>query len=158
MTGLQIQYRIANLHEKRFFLQDAPSLTAETIRAETTYNVGVDVSLERETNHIIIAFDLRLFPKTQEEITLLHYAASMSFEVYGFEMMFEGVDRPSVPTALVQPLLAATYSTFRGIIYARCGGSLLREAILPLADSRSFLNEEAITTGPLVVKDLPEIE
>lgn len=155
MGNVEIQYRIANLREKRFFIQEASSLTIETLRAETAYKINLDSSLERDTNHVVITFDMRLSPKDRSETTLLHYVASMSYEVHGFEMMLEGMEKPSIPTIVMQSLISATYSTFRGIIYARCGGSLLREAILPLADPRLFINQEEIITGPLIAKDLP---
>lgn len=150
MDTVQIQYRIADLKEKRFFIQEAPNLDASTIRSTTTFIVNNDISLDALSGHIIIQFDFRLVPRNNHNTTFLHYVASLNYEIGGFELMVEGTENPSIPTQVMEALIAASYSTFRGSIYSRCGASILRHAILPMSDPSMFLKNTPIIKAPLV--------
>ena len=153
MDTIQIQYRIADIRERRFFIQEVSNIEASTIRSITTFIVKHDISLDPDSGHVVIQFDFRLVPRSNHDTTYLHYVASLSYELGGFELMVEGADSPSIPTLVMEALIGAAYSTFRGSIYSRCGASILRHAILPISDPSMFLKNTPVVKAPLVPKE-----
>ena len=147
-----IQIRVADIHEGRFFIQQSTELTLENLRQETAYQIQAEPALVNETEQVAIAFDVKLVLKKKPDTVLLHYVANVSFEVGGFELSQSKTEPASIPTEIMHTLVAASYSTLRGLLYARCGGSILRHAILPLHDPAAFLKNQKQIKGPLVPK------
>ncbi|MBH8567562.1 hypothetical protein KB206_01605 [Microvirga sp. STS02] len=150
--NVTVQIRIADIHEGRFFIQNSTELTVENIRQETAYQIQAEPALVSETEHIAIVFDVKMILKKKPDTVLMHYVANVSFEVGGIELSQNKTEPASIPTEIMYTLVAATYSTVRGLIYARCGGSILRHALLPLQDPSGFLKNQKQVKGLLIPK------
>jgi hypothetical protein len=137
----QIKYRIANIKEKFFSIQEDHNLIASTIRSETTYAIDVSTHFDPDAGLISISFDFKLVPRQNRETMLVHYAANMNYEIIGYDLSTENSESITLPAEIMSSVVGATYSTFRGIIYSRCGNSILRESIVPLINPSFFLDK-----------------
>ena len=148
-----VQVRIADIRESRFFIQHSTEVTAENIRQEASYQIQADTAVVDETENVAIIFDVRLILKKKPDVVLMHFVSTMSYELAGFEMSHGDANKASIPTEVMQMLVAAAYSTCRGLVYARCGESILRHAIMPLHDPMVFLKSHKTIKAPLVAKN-----
>jgi hypothetical protein len=151
-SKVEVQFRIEGIYETRFFMQESPGLEPDTVRQETAYQIEVATAVLDETEHIAVAFDIRLVLKKKPEVTLLHYMANMRYEVGGVEFLSDVPGKANIPTEIMHTLLATAYSTLRGVLYTRSAGSMLRNAILPLHDPAEFLKKYKKTQSNLIAK------
>ena len=121
--------------------------------------VGVNIEISPEEQLLTIRMRLELRPRLNVENAkkpspLLTYEGKISYHVKGIKLQEKIKDDDiSLPKELVLTALATTYSTFRGVVYSKCGSSTLRHVSLPMIGVDSLFN--------LVVKkgaDKPNIE
>ncbi len=137
----QLKYRIANIKEKRFFINEDHNLSVSTIRSETTYAIDINTYFDVSKGLMSIGFDFKLLLRHEKETILMQYVASMEYEVIGHDISADNIESMNLPIEIVSMMVSSTYSTFRGIIYSRCGNSILRESIVPLTNPSFFLDK-----------------
>jgi hypothetical protein len=150
MSSINVQVRIAETTEPRFFLQALPLfLTAENVRKETVFQIGVGVVQIIETEQVAVLVDTKIVLRSNHDTILMHSITKVTYDIGGVDLSANSVDvdHASVPVEVVQLLVATAYSTVRGIIYVRCAGSLLQKLSLPLTDPMAFLDKGRIIEG-----------
>lgn len=155
MAESPVQISILGLEDKIFAFNTPEDVSPQAL-GPLDLKLNLRVSFDADEEVVALFVDLRtshLRPTEAQPdrlVRLIHYAGDMHFRVRGGREAFVDPDTTGqfrLPRDLVVSLLATTFSTFRGIVYARLGTSELRHLILPLLDPEHALPD----TGTYVI-------
>jgi hypothetical protein len=151
MADSTIQLSVFGIEDKVFsFHTPASSLEPDDI-GPLSLKLALQVRFAEDEELLTLRLDIRMFyrpsaPEPEQRpkrVRLLRYVGEMHFLVRGGRQQFADPDAPGeflVPRTLVSSLLATTFSTFRGIVYARLGGHEMRYMVLPLLQPDKVLD------------------
>lgn len=139
MNENTVQSRIHSIRVLRFHLEEPekPPEAGENFIVNTRLTTGINK--EEKKLRITIEVDIR---QSEESPALVSVATEMVFELKGdvvFITSTKGND--ALPAAILNPLASVAYSTTRGILFAKTGGSSLATLILPLTPITDLTNQ-----------------
>jgi len=152
MDNSSIQISVVGLDDKIFSFNTPPDDISPEGLGPVGLKLAIQVRFDVEGEVITIRLDIRTFyhkpvhELPDKEIRLVRYVGEMHFRVRGAKKQFADPNEEGeflLPRDLVASLLATTFSTFRGIIYAKLGGNEMRSMLLPLMEADQALQGES---------------
>lgn len=149
MADTAIQFSVLGISDKIFSFNTPPDPSPEVL-GKLDLKLAVETLFEPAAEVVTIRLDIRTFYKQgipeqpTKQIRLIRYLGEMHFHAQGARDQFADPGQAGeflLPRQFVATLLAITFSTCRGIVYARLGGSEIRHMILPLVQPMQVLEK-----------------
>lgn len=103
------------------------------------YKIGVEHKISIENRLVIVITTIDIIHEDQET-RLASLRASCIFEIANFEDFLNlETQQVSIPDLIVVTLNSVSLSTIRGIMFSQFKGTFLHNAILPVIDPKSFI-------------------
>lgn len=116
----------------------------EPLPVQTTFhfNIGVEQKISFENKLIIAIVSVEIMHE-DHETRLASLKASCIFEIANFEDFINKESQQlSIPDTIVVTLNSISLSTVRGIMFSQFKGTFLHNAILPIIDPKSFIQNK----------------
>lgn len=152
MDNSSIQISVVGLDDKIFSFNTPPDDLSPEGLGQLGLKLAIQVSFDVDEEIITIRLDIRTFyhksvpDLPDKEIRLIRYVGEMHFRVRGAKTHFTDPNEEGeflLPRDLVASLLATTFSTFRGVVYAKLGGNEMRTMLFPLMEVDQALKGES---------------
>lgn len=161
MADTAIQFSVQGIDDKIFSFNTPSDCSPEAL-GKLDLKLAVETLFEPVGEVVTIRLDIRTFYKHSlaeqptKQVRLIRYLGEMHFHAQGARDQFADPDQEGeflLPRQFVATLLAITFSTCRGIIYARLGGSEMRHMILPLVQPMQVLEKSGEFIRPSLQTD-----
>lgn len=158
MDNSSIQISVVGLDDKIFSFNTPPDDVSPEGLGQIGLKLAIQVRFDVPEDVITIRLDIRTFyhkrapEQPEKEVRLVRYVGEMHFRVRGASEQFTDPNEEGeflLPRDLVASLLATTFSTFRGIVYAKLGGNEMRTMLFPLLEVDQALKGEGDVIRPV---------
>lgn len=103
-------------------------------------NISMGVQANKDNNMIRVILDAAICESDATSPTLVEIKTAMGFQFKKGEL-FDADPNIEIPRAVLDQLASVTYSTTRGVLYAKVGLSPLANLVLPLLDIRQITDQ-----------------
>lgn len=141
-TNVQVEAKLTDIQEKAFYLVEPSPEMLKDLAQHLDVTVNTSIGHAPDLTQLAVRLDLNMVyrPKeeSEKEVTLVTYEAILFFAVRGWDT---DKNNPLVPHSLASGLAGTTYATVRGLLYARCGASVMRNYPLPLMQGDKLIKD-----------------
>ncbi|MCD8386120.1 MAG: hypothetical protein LUD17_04420 [Bacteroidales bacterium] len=133
-----LNYKLLKISLKEFAIIDAPSIISEG--AEISINVGCKFALDKTQHNVLctlnVEYRLLQMPLLKALIEVVFNLTSCSYD-----KLKEG-DKIVMPQPLLLSFASTSYSTLRGILFAKTEDTIFNTLYLPLIDMSNIVKSD----------------
>lgn len=135
------KFKIIDFSEDQFYYIRPSVAVDRTIDAELSATLDIKVFHSLGDNSISIKLVIIVF-RDKDKFTLMQLSTSTVFEIQGMGQIIDqqakNLSELFTPKDLAATLVGISYSTSRGLLYARLKGTEFSSLLLPIVDPRGM--------------------
>lgn len=136
---IQVLYRIKSIKELEFQFQSKNIDDLDCSKCNFKFTTSYGQSFHIENSEIHNVFEFKVYPNPRSRKPIANHSVLVVFEIKDIKNYVKPNKELTLPNILVASMIQITIGTTRGLWFSRVKGTPIENAILPILDTKAFM-------------------